>query len=40
MAVERIKYEAGGKSFIGALVWNDRIATKRPLMLMSPMAAT
>ena len=36
MAVERIKYEVGGKSYIGALVWNDKIAAKRPLMLMSP----
>lgn len=36
MAVERITYTCNGRSYIGALVWNDRIAAKRPLMLMSP----
>ncbi len=36
MAVERITYEVGGRTFIGALVWNEKIAGKRPLMLMAP----
>jgi len=36
MAVERITYRANGKSFIGALVHDDRVAGKRPLMLIAP----
>ena len=36
MAVERIKYEVGGRGYLGALVWNDKITARRPLMLMSP----
>jgi dienelactone hydrolase len=36
MAVERINYTVGGRNFIGALVWNDKVAGARPLMLMSP----
>ena len=36
MAVERITYTCNGRSYIGALVWNDKINAKRPLMLMSP----
>ena len=36
MAVERITYQAGGNSFIGALVYDERTSGKRPLMLMAP----
>lgn len=36
MAVERITYTVGGRSYIGALVWNEAISTPRPLMLMAP----
>lgn len=36
MAIERITYTCNGRSYIGALVWNDKITAKRPLMLMSP----
>jgi dienelactone hydrolase len=36
MAVERISYHAGGKSFIGALVYDERTSAKRPLLLMAP----
>jgi dienelactone hydrolase len=36
MAVERISYEAGGKHFIGALVYDERTTGKRPLLLMAP----
>ena len=36
MAVERITYRANGKSFIGALVHDERVAGKRPLMLIAP----
>ena len=36
MAVERITYRANGKNFIGALVHDDRVAGKRPLMLIAP----
>ncbi len=35
MAVERIKYRAGGIEALGALVYNDKISTKRPLMLVA-----
>ena len=36
MAIERIKYQVGGRTFIGALVYDDRAAGTRPLMLMAP----
>lgn len=36
MSVERINYSVGGRNYIGALVWNEKVSTKRPLMLMSP----
>jgi hypothetical protein len=36
MAVERVSYHAGCKRFIGALVYDDRITTKRALVLMAP----
>jgi dienelactone hydrolase len=36
MAVERIIYQAGGNSFIGAFVYDERTSGKRPLMLMAP----
>jgi dienelactone hydrolase len=36
MKVERITYQAGGRGFIGALVYDETIKTPRPLMLMAP----
>jgi dienelactone hydrolase len=36
VTVERISYQAGGKTFIGALVYDDQVSGKRPLMLMAP----
>src|SRR4051812_25368753 len=36
MAVEKISYQAGGKTFVGALVYDNRASGKRPLMLMAP----
>jgi dienelactone hydrolase len=36
MAVERIQYQVGGKTFIGALVYDEHAGGKRPLMLMAP----
>ena len=36
MTVEKISYQAGGKTFVGALVHDDRTSGKRPLMLMAP----
>jgi dienelactone hydrolase len=36
MAVEKIRYQAGGKTFIGALVYDERASAKRPLMLVAP----
>ncbi len=36
MAVERIKYQAGNVEAHGALVWNEKITTKRPLLLVMP----
>ena len=36
MSVERISYQAGGKNFIGALVYDERGSGKRPLLLMAP----
>ena len=34
MAVERIQYQAGNVTGHGALVWNDKISGKRPLLLV------
>lgn len=36
MAVERVSYHAGGKRFVGALVYDERVTTRRPLLLMAP----
>src|SRR5437660_3768673 len=36
MKVERIEYRAGERSFLGALVYDERARAKRPLMLMAP----
>lgn len=36
MTVERISYQAGGKRFVGALVYDERGTGKRPLLLVSP----
>lgn len=36
MAVERITYRAGDTTFIGALVYDETIKEKRPLMLVAP----
>ena len=36
MAVERIDYQAGGVKGKGALVWNEKITSKRPLLLVMP----
>ena len=36
MAVETIKYQAGSVTGHGALVWNEKITTKRPLLLVMP----
>ena len=36
MAVERIQYQAGKVTANGALVWNENISGKRPLLLVSP----
>jgi dienelactone hydrolase len=36
MAVEKIKYHSGGKTFVGTLVYDERASGKRPLMLMAP----
>lgn len=36
MAVEKISYQADGKTFIGALVYDEHASGKRPLMLMAP----
>ena len=36
MTIERISYQAGGRRFIGALVYDDRVTGKRPLLLMAP----
>jgi dienelactone hydrolase len=35
MAVERIDYQAGSVKAKGALVWNEKISGKRPLMLVA-----
>ena len=34
MTVERIDYQAGGVTAKGALVWNEKVSGKRPLMLV------
>lgn len=36
MAVEKIKYQAGNVAGLGALVWNEKITTRRPLLLVMP----
>jgi dienelactone hydrolase len=36
MAIEKIQYQAGGKTFIGALVYDEHARGKRPLLLMAP----
>ena len=36
MAVERIDYQAGSVKAKGALVWNEKISGKRPLLLVMP----
>jgi hypothetical protein len=35
VSVERITYQAGGKTFVGALVYDERANGRRPLMLMA-----
>lgn len=36
MKVEKISYQAGGRTFVGALVYDDAVKAQRPLMLMAP----
>jgi dienelactone hydrolase len=36
VAVERIPYRAGSQTFIGALVYDEKVHARRPLMLMAP----
>ena len=36
MAVERIDYQAGSITAKGALVWNEKVSGKRPLLLVMP----
>ena len=36
MTIERITYQASGKTFIGALVYDEHASGKRPLLLMAP----
>ena len=36
MKVERIEYQAGSAAAIGALIYDDTVTTKRPLLLISP----
>jgi len=36
VAVEKIEYQAGSVTGHGALVWNDKISGKRPLLLVMP----
>ena len=36
MAVERIQYRAGTVMGDGALVWNDQVSGRRPLLLVMP----
>jgi dienelactone hydrolase len=36
MAVERISYQAGDRRFVGALVYDESVSQKRPLLLVAP----
>jgi dienelactone hydrolase len=36
VTVERIQYQAGNVTGSGALVWNEKVSGKRPLMLVAP----
>src|SRR5262245_33161570 len=36
MAVERIDYQAGSVKGKGALVWNEKVSGRRPLLLVMP----
>ena len=36
MAVEKIQYQAGSVTGHGALVWNEKVSGKRPLLLVMP----
>ena len=36
MTVERINYQAGNVTGKGALVWNEKVSGKRPLLLVMP----
>ena len=36
MTIEKISYQAGSKTFVGALVYDERVSVRRPLMLMAP----
>ena len=36
MAVEKIQYQAGNVTGKGALVWNEKVSGKRPLLLVMP----
>jgi dienelactone hydrolase len=36
VSVERISYQAGGKTFVGALVYDGAVKGPRPLLLMAP----
>ena len=36
MTVERIDYRAGGVHGKGALIWNEKVSGKRPLLLIMP----
>jgi len=36
MTVERVTYQVGGTTFVGALVYDEQVSARRPLMLMAP----
>ena len=36
MAIETIQYQAGNVTGHGALVWNEKVSGKRPLLLVMP----
>ncbi len=36
MAVERVQYQSGNTTGHGALVWNEKVSGKRPLLLVMP----
>ena len=36
MTIEKISYQAGGQTFVGALVYDEQVSVRRPLMLMAP----